>query len=575
MKRTFVRGTISNKVLLVVSFVILFLAAMILVLNAWSEARLQAELRQALLYQNQYFLSTLNRDLLQIKQRQGEVLEGEPIKRLTYLPSFLSAREIQYNAQWLTREMAVLQDTNPLVKDARIYVPSGGHAIHVNYPSLFVHATDFQARYAGVEDSVTAYRPMDGSYHFVMAYPSQTPLEYVHYVIDVTLSNEAIAETLDQVYMGRDGLVLLASADMGWMVSNSAFAATGADAGELLAEGMPDGAAREGKWVTIGGAEFLLFVEPFGDYALRLLTLYPEHSMRGSAWVYRLWYWLAAGLATGFLGLLGVYLKRQVHRPMRALVTAFERVQAGDLHVRLAYSGRDEFSYLYSSFNTTVAQLEKSIEETYAYRLLAREAELKQLQSQINPHFLYNCFFVLYNMAELEDTDSIMRMTQYLGGYYRYVFRAEGELATLEEEFAQARNYLGIQSLRFGDRLSVSLEPVPEAWRQAPVPRLLFQPIVENIFAHGLKTPGGTIRVVMEMEESALTIHFEDDGAGMTKEAAARLAKRLEEADAQPKTLSGLLNVHRRLRLHFGAGSGLAVSCSDLGGLKVSVRIER
>lgn len=563
MKRPSFPRAISTRVMLVFAVVVLLLASAMLAINAWSQRRLEDEVSRALLSQNQYFLHVLGRDLQQIGQRQEEIAAGEPLKRLIYLPTFLSAREIQYNMQWLQREMAVLRDISPLVEDVRIYVQDESNPIFRTYPSLFTLDMELSSRYAVMEGKSRAQHVLDGAFHFLVAYPEGRALQWTDYLLDITLSNEAIQSTLDQLYMGQDGLVLLADTSMQWYVGNSSFLQAG-----LLpqADWMEGGTPRS---VQLQGAIYLLFQERFAANGLTLFALYPEHGMTQSLTVYRLWYWLTIGLAVGVLMLLGMYLNQQIHKPLRALMQAFANAGRGDLDVRLHTHSQDEFAGLYSSFNTTIAQLKRSIDETYTYQLYAREAKLKQLQSQINPHFLYNCFFVLYNMALVEDTDSIMHLSQYLGQYYQYVFRAESQTATVAEDYGQAMRYLHIQVLRFGNRFNLHCDEMPDAYAEVPMPRLVFQPLIENIFVHGFREKtGGDIRIIFTTRDDALEVTIEDNGVGMSPDALEELQRMLARGDKKDGA-SGLENVNRRLVLFYGPQSAIQLTAKAQGGLCV------
>ena len=114
--------------------------------------------------------------------------------------------------------------------------------------------------------------------------------------------------------------------------------------------------------------------------------------------------------------------------------------------------------------------------------------ELKQLQSQINPHFLYNSFFNIYRLAKDEDYENLTCFTQYLGSYYQYITRSASDEVSLLDEYNHAKTYCNIQQMRFHNRLELKMAPLPEAFAGYRVPRLIMQPIIENAFEHGLKT---------------------------------------------------------------------------------------
>ncbi len=129
-----------------------------------------------------------------------------------------------------------------------------------------------------------------------------------------------------------------------------------------------------------------------------------------------------------------ILLYRNVQYPIKKLIKGLRRVQRGDYSVRLHNEGRNEFSFLFHRFNDMSHQIQDLIENVFNEKIRAREATLKQLQAQINPHFLYNCLGYIINMAQMKDEDAVVSMAYNLSAYYRYTTRMERETASLDEE---------------------------------------------------------------------------------------------------------------------------------------------
>jgi two-component system sensor histidine kinase YesM len=207
----------------------------------------------------------------------------------------------------------------------------------------------------------------------------------------------------------------------------------------------------------------------------------------------------------------------------------------------------------------------------YEEQIRSREAMLKQLQSQINPHFLYNCLFYIKNMARLGDEESVVAMALNLGEYFRYTTRMNKETALFQEELDVVVNYLEIQNLRM-KRIAYHIE-VPEPIRILVIPRLMLQPIVENAVVHGIEPIDGKgeIRIHGAVQEGEYRVVVEDNGVGLDDEQLAQLQRRLELPEEEVSASYGLWNVNQRLKLMFAPGSGLLLSRSPLGGLAVTV----
>lgn len=177
---------------------------------------------------------------------------------------------------------------------------------------------------------------------------------------------------------------------------------------------------------------------------------------------------------------------RLVKNPINKIVESFRRLEQGALDVNIQFKASDEFNYLYEEFNTMVDCLNTLIDNNYKQQIYIQKAELKQLQSQINPHFLYNSYFILRRMILDRDFENAENLSNYLGTYFQYITRNVMEGVTLQKEMEHAISYARIQQMRFSERMAVEFGEVPPKYRNLIVPRLIMQPILENSIEHGL-----------------------------------------------------------------------------------------
>ncbi|MNC39206.1 Sensor histidine kinase YehU [compost metagenome] len=219
-----------------------------------------------------------------------------------------------------------------------------------------------------------------------------------------------------------------------------------------------------------------------------------------------------------------------------------------------------------------LGNLESLVDQVYKQQILTHRAELKQLQSQINPHFLYNSFFILNTMARLGDNEHLEQFTNQLGVYFQFITRSHAEEVPLADEVRHARVYTDIQSTRFAGRNRVEFGELPPQAEQIPVPRLILQPIIENAFNHGLeqRPADGILRVYFQHTADELFMIVEDNGSELSEEQLADLNRSFSGNDMET---TGLVNIHLRIKLKFGGGSGLLLERSELGGLKATIRI--
>lgn len=283
----------------------------------------------------------------------------------------------------------------------------------------------------------------------------------------------------------------------------------------------------------------------------------------------RLFYISIAGLL--LIGCIGAYLLyAQVQVPIKRLVIGFQRLKYGDYSIRMKPKGSGEFSFLFVRFNLMVEQIQELFETVYMERIHVREARLKQLQSQINPHFFYNCFSFISSMAKLEQHQAVVAMAHHLSVYYRYTTRQERELVTLSEEVQFVTSYLEIQKMRM-PRIRYN-QFIPHEMLRLEVPSLILQPLVENAVLHGIESSASATTVSITgtwtAEGAALTV--EDDGKGMTPDALQALRDKMH-SPMEEEMGCGLWNVHQRMRLRFRYSSGLTFEPSPLGGLRVTI----
>ena len=188
-------------------------------------------------------------------------------------------------------------------------------------------------------------------------------------------------------------------------------------------------------------------------------------------------------------------LYKDVKLPLALLTKNLRKFKDGYYHARILIHKNDQFRFVNESFNDMAAHIQYLIENIYEEKIRVREARLKQLQSQINPHFLYNSLFFIANMNELGDQESATRMAYKLAEYYRYTTRLEQQNVTIREEIELIENYLSIITMR-NRRIRHEIE-IPGIMAKLTVPRLILQPIVENAVVHGLSrnAEGGLVKI--------------------------------------------------------------------------------
>ncbi|MCR2805623.1 cache domain-containing sensor histidine kinase [Paenibacillus soyae] len=258
-------------------------------------------------------------------------------------------------------------------------------------------------------------------------------------------------------------------------------------------------------------------------------------------------------------GLLIMLLGNRLLQPMKELVQAMRGIRAGRFDIRIRIRSSDELGYIAESFNAMAANVEGLIKEVYMRQLSEREAELKALQAQVNPHFLYNTlnglYWKLYLQHDLETAELVSSLSELL----KYSLAPVWKETTLQEEVRQIRNYLAIQSAFLENDFEARIEIDPEA-DDCLTPRFILQPLVENVFVHAFKGQSKPklllIRAYREMDE--VKIEIVDNGAGMEPEKLGRVLQ--EEQVAKERPSLGVRSVMRRIDILYGEPYGLRMT---------------
>ena len=233
---------------------------------------------------------------------------------------------------------------------------------------------------------------------------------------------------------------------------------------------------------------------------------------------------------------------------------------------------RKPFFNVYTELMSLIDDNATKADREYSLAMLKKQAEIKALQNQINPHFLYNTLDCIRGMAIEQGADNIEEMTRALSGMFRYSISRKGKTkALMEEELANVNNYLRIQQYRFRNKINIT-ETIDPAAKKCCVPKLLIQPIVENAVFYGLepKTGERNLNIEAYCTGKKLIVKVEDNGVGMSFDKLRTIndamCSGVSIGDNGRGTQLGIVNVNERLRLLYGEEFGLRIfSCPNVG----------
>jgi two-component system, sensor histidine kinase YesM len=281
------------------------------------------------------------------------------------------------------------------------------------------------------------------------------------------------------------------------------------------------------------------------------------------------------GLSLVILSILFVSFK--ITSPIRVLLHNIQQVEKGDMKIESQSFGTDEIGLLGSRFQQMIGRINQLINREYKLELENKTNQLKVLQSQINPHFLYNALQSIGTVALKNKVPQIYTLITHLSKIMRYGMDMEEDIVPLSKEISYTRAYLLLQKERFGAHLEYSIV-VEEEIKEAQIPKMLLQPIIENYFKHGFDSREGIGQITLTclMKEEDLIVMIEDNGAGVTKEKLEEIHDHFKtdvKNHSGPNTSIGLKNVYMRLMLYYNQQASLDFMNIEGGGFRVTMRL--
>lgn len=270
---------------------------------------------------------------------------------------------------------------------------------------------------------------------------------------------------------------------------------------------------------------------------------------------------LLVGMLAGLLPLL-VIISNIFTKPLRQVSEAIRKFAKGDFNQQVEVSTSDEIGEVAICFNKMVGDIEKLINENYVITLKEKESELAALQSQINPHFLYNTLDSLYWQATEAGDDDIAESVYALSQLFKLVLSKGQGVITVGQEIELVARYLQIQKMRFSKRLNYNIS-VDENINKAKIPKLIIQPFVENAIVHGFENVSKPCELNLSGKREGEFLHFEieDTGIGMSKDQVQEIWK--QETDKYAKQRIGryaIKNIKERLELKYGDNFKLEIN---------------
>lgn len=509
---------------------------------------------------------TLSDTIEQIYNTTTEFSNQRNIQRIAKTSFLLTPYE---KAQWILQiqeQQTSIKNANQYIENLIIYYEETGKAYNSTgsgYPSFFTFSPDEYEELCNLPAPYTFLAVTDQKLSLLFQ-----PSPFSGFLMRINLSSSAIAELLENTHTNYDPYYLLEGFDNSWKITNLTDEQL-----SCISEDISSDNASSDK-LLINNTDYYCFSSslPYGE--MRIRFFFSENSLFADTQIpsYFVYFSLLI-LIVCCLFLWGSYTI--IHKPIQTLINAFQHISKQNYDVRIFNKTSSDFSYLYQEFNQMTEQLGTLIEKDYQQQLLLNKAELKQLQAQINPHFLYNSLFLLRNMIYDELYPEALNMSDTLGQYFQYITRNSQDYVPLGREYNHAILYCEIQKLRFEGRIHIETDVLPAEYTNILVPKLIIQPLLENSFNYGLQNTvtNGLLKVTVTTDTSGLIISVEDNGENLSDSKLQEIQNNLQSINTKStlQEATGILNIQRRLTIYSDGSSSLKATRSILGGLCIQI----
>lgn len=373
--------------------------------------------------------------------------------------------------------------------------------------------------------------------------------------VEIEVKESLLFDMLRDPVMGKWGQIFIVNSD-GRIVSNNI---PDLYLKNISAMGLTDFniANAANRLDRINGVQSIIITTPIEDIDCSIIGVFPVENFNSDARASIVNLLAVLSVLSVLLGFIIYFLTNVLLRRVKILVKAMKQVKENNLDVSVPVSATDEFGELALNFNHMTARIHDLVETVYKIQLLERDAELRALEAQINPHFLYNTLATISWVGRRGNREEVVRISNSLAKYYRLVLSKGGTTIAVRDEIDMVRAYLQIQKIRFGEMFDVEYRLDSEVMGFMIIKNLL-QPLVENALNHGIepKRSHGTLIVRVELRNGDLVMQVIDDGVGMDGRTLSEVSSGRVE-----RTSGGyaVKNVMERLKAYYEKGHSFEV----------------
>lgn len=571
MKKELWRKSILKR--LIISFILILMPIYILsiIIYDLGISTLRKEISNSMISQLSFYSDSMENDIKRVQALEIELINDKDINQLATIPESMGEIEQMEGILRIQKRLYAVKSSSKYIGGIYVMIPAIERHITDTSISEFDWELFERMKYADFQPDMQMINNNDVFRYMNVQYPPSymTSKKDKLFIIVVELKKSKLVETLQSMTSTlEEGVMFVNITDHSIIAANEA----------NLNKQIYDQISKKDKIaevVVINNSRYLA-VSMKSDFFNSVLCKYvPEDSVFQALERYSRWFVLLTVVAVAIIVIYSVYMYKFIHKPISQLASSFKSVEKGNFGIHIEHRQDDEFRYIYHRFNAMVENLKTLIDQVYKHKILVQKAEMKHLQAQIRPHFLYNSFFILNTMSRLGDYENLEIFTEQLGMYFQFITRNGADEIPIESEVKHARIYSEIQAMRFSNTIKVTFEELPSSFNDLVVPRLILQPIIENTFEHGFTMGNGQgiLLIKFDKQENQYKIMIEDNGNKLNDVMLDSMRSSLENY-SESEEVTALQNIHQRIKLKFGSQSGLTIDRGDLGGLRVTIIIK-
>lgn len=387
----------------------------------------------------------------------------------------------------------------------------------------------------------------------------------------INLNYRYFEEIFSNVNLGNGGYVYLTNdrGDIIWHPKQNEIYSGRFNEDNKYAATLKDGITVE----NLRGKNITLNVRTIGYTGWKLVGVTPSAALGIDGIKFRFFVLFVADLFLFLLAMINAFISDKISNPIKRLDGSVREIESGNLDVEILPSGSYEVEHLGKSIKNMLGRIKVLMSDLVAEHNAKRKSEFDTLQSQINPHFLYNTLDIIVWMIENENSDKAVNIVTALAKFFRISLSKGKNIITVKDEVEHVRNYLMIQNMRFKNRFEYSID-VDEKVLSYSSLKLMLQPLVENAIYHGMEfmDGDGEIDVKVFKEDDSLYFTITDNGLGMSED----MVETLLSKDFVPSKKGsgiGVKNVNERIKLYFGSEYGLKVESEPDEGTKITIHL--